>query len=71
MHNKSFVLGFMLCLLALPVIAQTEEEREQAQQAPELESKNAEYTRRSLPAESFKPSEEISEDFPVPFPVDI
>ena len=26
---------------------------------------------RPLPADTFTPSEEISEDFPVPFPVDI
>lgn len=30
-----------------------------------------EYSARPLPADTFNPSEEISEDFPVPFPVDI
>ena len=30
-----------------------------------------ELTRRALPADTFRPTEEISEDFPVPFPVDI
>lgn len=30
-----------------------------------------EYTKKQLPNETFKPSERISEDFPVPFPVDI
>lgn len=30
-----------------------------------------EYEFRPLPADTFKPSEEIVEDFPVPFPVDI
>lgn len=35
------------------------------------EKEKPELTRRSLPTDTFKPSEEISEDFPVPFPVDI
>ena len=30
-----------------------------------------EHRARPLPTDTFKPSEEISEDFPVPFPVDI
>ena len=30
-----------------------------------------EHRARQLPADTFQPSEEISEDFPVPFPVDI
>jgi hypothetical protein len=30
-----------------------------------------EHRVRPLPADTFKPSEEISEDYPVPFPVDI
>jgi len=30
-----------------------------------------EHEFRPLPADTFKPSETISEDFPVPFPVDI
>lgn len=34
-------------------------------------SPRPENTPRPLPADTFKPSEEISEDFPVPFPVDI
>ncbi len=30
-----------------------------------------EHRVRPLPADTFKPTEEISEDYPVPFPVDI
>lgn len=30
-----------------------------------------EHRVRPLPADTFKPSEDISEDYPVPFPVDI
>lgn len=30
-----------------------------------------EHRVRPLPSDTFKPSEDISEDFPVPFPVDI
>lgn len=71
MHNKAFIVGLVLCIVATPAMGQTEEEREQAKQAPDFKTGNAEYTRRSLPADTFKPSEEISEDYPVPFPVDI
>lgn len=37
----------------------------------QAEEKKPELTRRALPTDTFKPSEKISEDFPVPFPVDI
>jgi hypothetical protein len=30
-----------------------------------------EYRARSLPSDTFKPSEKVQEDFPVPFPEDI
>ena len=39
--------------------------------ARNADAERPEFTRRSLPADTFKPTEEISEDFPVPFPVDI
>ena len=71
MHNRRLAVGFLLCITAVCALAQTEDERQQTKPDPEKESVKAEYTRRSLPADTFKPSEEISEDFPVPFPVDI
>jgi hypothetical protein len=37
--------------------------------APEPE--RPEYRARSLPSDTFKPSEKVQEDFPVPFPEDI
>ncbi|MBM4228580.1 MAG: hypothetical protein FJ164_12670 [Gammaproteobacteria bacterium] len=39
--------------------------------APQAESELPEYRTRSLPTDTFKPSEEVSEDFAVPFPADI
>ena len=38
---------------------------------PLSSSGRPEYATKKLPNETFKPSEKISEDFPVPFPVDI
>jgi hypothetical protein len=73
MRNKAFFLGFILCMLAMPGAAQTraEVEREKENRAAEFETAKPEYSRRSLPSDTFKPSEEISEDYSVPFPVDI
>jgi hypothetical protein len=39
--------------------------------ASATEERKPEATRHSLPTDTFKPSEEVSEDYPVPFPVDI
>lgn len=38
---------------------------------PAAENELPEYRTRSLPTDTFKPSEEVSEDFAVPFPADI
>ena len=49
----------------------------QDQQTPSAEpptipsGERPEYRKKKLPNDVFKPSEKISEDFPVPFPVDI
>ncbi len=37
----------------------------------EPEPERPEYRARSLPSDTFKPSEKVQEDFPVPFPEDI
>jgi hypothetical protein len=72
MHNKTLIgLGLILFIVSTLVVGQSKEEQDRAQEAPELKSGNPEYSHRSLPADTFKPSEEISEDYPVPFPVDI
>lgn len=60
--------------LAAGVLAATLGGAAAAQEEAEAEKdpqKRPENTLRPLPADTFKPSEEISEDFPVPFPVDI
>lgn len=41
------------------------------EQATPRSQEHPEYRFRPLPEDTFKPSEEIAEDFPVPFPVDI
>ena len=42
-----------------------------AEQSAPRSQDRPEYRFRPLPEDTFKPSEEIAEDFPVPFPVDI
>ena len=73
MRNKAFLMGCIFCILATPAAAQTraEVERDQENKSADFKTAKPEYSRRALPADTFKPSEEISEDFPVPFPVDI
>lgn len=74
MHSKLL----LACLLAAACSGSGVEAQEPVQQdatrdgkTRNADSERPEFTRRSLPADTFKPTEEISEDFPVPFPVDI
>ena len=61
-----------VCALAACFIcgAEAQEYGREDQEAEDVPAR-PEYRQRSLPADTFTPSEEISEDFPVPFPVDI
>lgn len=43
----------------------------QQQPAAEQEPERPEYRAKSLPTDTFKPSEKVQEDTPVPFPEDI
>lgn len=74
MRNKRL----LACLLACACAGSMAHAQEPVQQdatrdgkTRNADSDRPEFTRRSLPSDTFKPSEEISEDFPVPFPVDI
>lgn len=74
MHNNFRLTALLLlCVISLPVAAQAPSTsgEEDAEPPAGGESSKPEHTRRALPADTFKPSEEVSEDFPVPFPVDI
>lgn len=73
MRSKTLVVGTFLCALGYAAGAQTQAQAdpEGDDEAADAATENPEYSRRSLPADTFKPSEEISEDFAVPFPVDI
>jgi hypothetical protein len=53
-------------------LAAQEATRQNQETPPPIPSAdNPEYKIKTLPNDTFKPSEKISEDFPVPFPVDI
>ncbi len=56
-------------------LADSDEERKDDQEAVELQIKNSPEKEERIDEdqknEEFKPSEEISEDFPVPLPADI
>lgn len=74
MRSRKLLVGLVLCALGCTAAAQSpaaETDSRESSAAPEPNGDKPEYSRRSLPADTFKPSEEISEDFPVPFPVDI
>ena len=43
----------------------------QQQTATPPDPERPEYRAKSLPSDTFKPSEKVQEDFPVPFPEDI
>jgi len=61
------VLACLLALYAALVVAQQPP-------APTLtpqDTERPEYRARRLPSDTFKPSEKVQEDFPVPFPEDI
>ncbi len=68
---KRIFLSIVMVIIPTLVAAQTGGERETETPPPIPSSGNPEYKIKSLPNDTFKPSEKISEDFPVPFPVDI
>lgn len=59
-----------LILACLPAIAGAQTAAP-AEPPPPPDSEMPEYRTRSLPTDTFRPSEEVSEDFAVPFPADI
>ena len=60
----------MLFIIVLPSSAQ--EEADESGEPPAIPAGGRpEYKAKKLPNDTFKPSEKISEDYPVPFPVDI
>ncbi len=73
MPNKTLIFGLLVCLFGYAANAQTPAEKDprSGYEAPESEAEKPEHSVRPLSTDTFKPSEEISEDFPVPFPVDI
>ncbi len=73
MHNKTLIIGFLLCALGHAVNAQppAQTDPQNGDKAPGSANEKPEHSQRPLSTDTFKPSEEISEDFPVPFPVDI
>ncbi|MGD9602425.1 MAG: hypothetical protein AB7O21_13605 [Gammaproteobacteria bacterium] len=59
-----------LCALALATRAEPPAAPSPAP-APAEDPERPEYRARALPTDTFKPSEQVSEDFAVPFPADI
>lgn len=74
MHSKLLLACLLACACAgSGVIAQEPVQQDATRDGKtrNADAERPEFTRRSLPSDTFKPTEEISEDFPVPFPVDI
>ena len=68
---KYILLSVVMSVTPIFLAAQTGDDSEAETPPPIPSSGNPEYKIKSLPNDTFKPSEKISEDFPVPFPVDI
>ena len=69
--NLTTTVTVITCLM-LGAAATAQEQQAPGEEPPPIASGGRpEYTKKKLPSETFKPSEKISEDFPVPFPVDI
>ncbi|MGR9089560.1 MAG: hypothetical protein ACU85U_03140 [Gammaproteobacteria bacterium] len=74
MRNKLLIVCLLACAFSDASVFAREPVQQDATRDGETRNADAErpeFTRRSLPSDTFKPTEEISEDFPVPFPVDI
>ena len=75
MRNKllnSFVAMMCITLSTACGYALAQEQTTEGDAPPAIPAGGRpEYTPKKLPNDTFKPSEKISEDFPVPFPVDI
>ena len=63
------VLACLLALYAALAVAQQPPAPAPTLTPPDTE--RPEYRARPLPSDTFKPSEKVQEDFPVPFPEDI
>ena len=75
MHARLIMLLTTAALIACHICGAAvlaQEQQSPGEEPPPIASGGRpEYTKKKLPNETFKPSEKISEDFPVPFPVDI
>lgn len=69
--RRWILLPLLLGVLPVPASAQPAASAPPAAPAPQAESELPEYRTKSLPTDTFKPSEEVSEDYAVPFPADI
>ena len=74
MRNKMLHLTSVVCIIVLAVggLVNAQEQQDIGEEPPPIPAGGRpEYNPKKLPNDTFKPSEKISEDFPVPFPVDI
>lgn len=75
MTSRCCLAGFILLLLTGTGASNTAWAQASApppSPAPPVEaSEHPEYRTRALPTDTFKPSEQVSEDFAIPFPADI
>ena len=64
-------MRFYLVILLLPIMALAQESVDPTEEQQEPATKTLETQETQPEDRDFKPSEEISEDFPVPLPSDI
>lgn len=69
--NTARVLARLALLLSLLAAFATLAQQAPPPPATPENTERPEYRARSLPTDTFKPSEQVVEDYPVPFPEDI
>ena len=71
MRNRIFTLALLVVMLSFSPLRAAEPDANIDVAQPRPRSDLKEYLPQALPDDVFTPSEEASEDYPLPFPVDI
>ncbi|MSR15381.1 MAG: hypothetical protein EXR86_12625 [Gammaproteobacteria bacterium] len=70
-NQRTLALLFALAMTQTSFAQQTPQPAQAPPPASEPAPEGPSYRARSLPTDTFKPSERVSEDYPVAFPADI
>lgn len=71
MRSRQMSVGLLLGMLAMAPLRAAEPPANDTSQPPQEAAAGLEYQPQPLLDDVFVPSKEISDDYPIPFPVDI